>query len=159
LALKSNIRLEGVYMRHILKVAAAAVVLAFGAHAAANGKVTATSGPADQVLVIRDGKTFSLTNGAELQNGDVVFTNTKGGLQLSFSGCTKSLTGGQSLVIGPDVCRAAVTTISSGQVVGGVTIGGGAGIGGGTIIAGVLGAGALGGALSGAGGNSTPSSP
>jgi hypothetical protein len=143
-------------MRHVLMAATVAVVLAFGAQAAANGKVTAVTGQAGEVMIQRDGKTFTLASGAQLQDGDLVFTNTNGGAELTFSGCSKTLGGAQSIIVGPNVCRAAVSTISAGQVVGGVKIGTAAGVGAGSVIAGVLGAAGVIGAVSGGASSSSP---
>lgn len=71
------------------------------------GTVTSLTGEPGSVLVIRDGETFSLSDGDTLFEGDRVVTRSEGNVTLTAFGCEQSLDPEQALTIGADFCDVA----------------------------------------------------
>lgn len=149
-------------MKLTYKLSALLAGLAFAAPAFAQAPVTvgAVSGDAGSVIVVRGTETFSLQAGDELFDGDRIITRQGGTISIQAEGCSRDLTGLQSITVGPDICVQQIASVDqSGLVEGDAAVQGG-GVGAAMPLA-ALGGLATAAAASGgrSGGQGRPSSP
>ena len=147
-------------MKPFHKVTALLACVAFAAPAFAQTVVTvgSLSGDLGSVIVVRGTETFSLQAGDQLFDGDRIITRQGGSVSLQAEGCTRDLTGLQSITVGADICVQQIASVDQSGLVQGEEIVGGGGVGAALPVIGGLAA--LGGAAAAAGGGDDgPSSP
>lgn len=137
----------------------AASAFALSAFADQVGSVTAATGEADQVIVVRGNETFSLTTGDVIFEGDQIITRSGGTAEISVADCTRQLGNLEAITVDRDFCTKAIASVDpSGTVLADAAIEGGSGVGAALPIVGVLAA-AGAAAAGGGGGGDDPSSP
>ncbi|HAY05664.1 MAG TPA: hypothetical protein PKV67_06275 [Hyphomonas sp.] len=144
-----------------MSVAGLAVsALALSAFADQVGAVTATTGEADQVIVVRGNETFSLSKDDVIFEGDQVITRSGGTAEISVADCTRQLGSLESIIVDDEFCTKAIASVDpSGTILADAAIEGGRGVGAAMPLAAVFGLGTAAAASGGrSGGNGRPSS-
>lgn len=153
-------------MSRIIALGLAAALIGTVATAqTAPGTVTEFTGQLGDLLVNRDGVTYSLKTGEDLAFGDTVKSTNPGEATLTFDGCTHTIPAGQDIVLDATFCQKmaaletgptlAETAATGGEVAGAAAGGNAPLIIGGVVVA----AGGIAAAAGGGGGDDTPTSP
>lgn len=143
-----------------MSVAGLAVsAFALSAFADQVGAVAATTGEADQVIVVRGNETFSLSKDDVIFEGDQIITRSGGTAEISVADCTRQLGSLESIIVDDEFCTKAIASVDpSGTVLADAAIEGGRGVGGALPIVGLLAAAGAAAAGGGGGGDDSPSS-
>jgi len=96
-------------------VAALAMGFAIPASAqdAGGATVSGLSGDLGQVVVVRGADTYSLQAGDQLLPGDRIITRRGGSVTLDGAGCSRSLSGLQSITVGSDFCSVNIASVNA----------------------------------------------
>ena len=89
----------------------AASAFALSAFADQVGSVTAATGEADQVIVVRGNETFSLTTGDVIFEGDQIITRSGGTAEISIADCTRQLGNLEAITVDGDFCTKAIASV------------------------------------------------
>lgn len=115
----------------LLAATITAGLLVSGAYAedtsGSGGVVSEAQGSDGSVMVLRENTTFTLVEGDELFEGDLVFTRSNGAATLSLSNCEVELPANTSLTVNEKACSTPPTSLASNEAIGGTTSGSGTG--------------------------------
>lgn len=91
------------------------------------GTISATNGSDNSVMVLRGSKTYTLAEGDQLFEGDLVFTRSNGNATLTLSNCVVELPANASLSLDDNACDTPPTSLASNEAKGGTSSGSGIG--------------------------------
>ena len=123
------------------------------------GTAVSVTGSDGSVIVLRGGETFSLDDGSTLFDGDKIITRADASVDITVSGCTRTIPANSTIDITSAFCDASIVTVDN-TVLADVELPTSGGTGAALPILGGLGAlGGLAAAAGGGGGGGSPSSP